>query len=186
MIMENLKSYELMTEFIKSKAEKYKTLDERNAFVESRIYDGYEPTEKEQEEATNNFNARSMEALEGEYRLINFLSRMKLTELNSFASIVRHYSQNKEKEMKELSRCLLPGFIDAESCKKIEYFEKYERPSIKDLLYMIVRQKGKVFGMTDEEAYLYAGREMKNLIYNDILTLDMEELEKKEKTKIRK
>ena len=125
-----------------------------------------------------------MDALEGEYRLINFLGNLKVCDLNSFYDLVKRYSKTKEKEMKELSACLLPDRVDEKSCKRIEYYEKYERPSIKDLLFMIVRQKGKWFGMSDEEAYLYAGREMKNLIDIDVLTLDIEELE--EKIRVRK
>ncbi len=181
--MSNTKSHELMEAFIKAKAEKYKALDERNKYVESRIFDGYNPTLEELNEVTDKFNNCSMNALEGEYRLINFLNCLKVYELNSFYDLVKRYSNERETEMKKLSTCLLPDRIEEESCKKLEYYEKYERPSIKDLLFMIVRQKGKWFGMTDEEAYLYAGREMRNLIDIDVLTIELEDLKELERVR---
>lgn len=183
---ENTKSYELMIDFIKTKAEKYKALDNRNNYVESRIYDGYDPTLEEQKRVTEDFNNCSEECLEREYRLINFLSKLKLSDLNSFYSMVKHYSKNRESEMKELSVYLLPNYVNEKFCKEIEYFEKYERPSIKDLLYMIARQKGKIFGMNNEEALKYASHEMENLIDIDVLTLDLDEIHEMEKQRIRK
>lgn len=181
--MEKNIGYNLMIDFIKAKAEKYKALKERNAFVDKRLYSDYDLTDNEYQEVTNNFNYLSVLSLEGEYRLVNFLSNLKLCDLNTFNDMIKNYSKKREDEIKRLSVNLVLEEEKDKIKSDIEYFEKYERPSIKDLHYMVARQKGKLFGMSNEEAYLYASREMENLIDIDILELDFDKLKEKVRSK---
>lgn len=181
--MRDCKSYELIDTFVKTRAEKYRSLAERNEYVQNRIDGVYKPTREEIDEYNDQFNKCSELALEGEARVNSFINKLKVFELNQFMTLVKKYSKYREKEIDDLSVYMLPSFDEKVPIEKIEYYEMYERPSIKDLIYLIARAKGRLFGMSDEEAFAYASHEMEQLIDIDILGISLGEL--REKVKIR-
>ena len=184
--MNEVKRYELIDSFVKARAEKYRAIEIRNKCVDRKLElgsTGY--SEKEIENVETNINNCNKECLEQEYRLNSFIRNLRIGDLNAFATAVKHYSRDREAEIEKYKEDLnLYGpnlkWEHHLAETKISYYEKYERISIKDLHYVIAREKAEKFGMDRETAKKYASHEIDKLIDIDILADEMPKVRKRD------
>lgn len=166
-------AYELIDEFIKTKALKYRMLENINKCIDDKmIYGDLAFGDDLILEMNSEFDRLNYESTEAEYVLYKYLSDLNVYKLNNFIFLVKLYNKNKEKEMLDLRKYLDSDTQSEEKIKAMEditFYEKYEKRSIKDILYIVMRRKADLFGMKKFESPEYARNEVENLMNLEIL-----------------
>ena len=166
-------AYELIERFIKTKAIKYKMLENINKCIDDKMTYGDLSFGDDLILAMNSeFDKISYNATEAEYLLYKYLGDLNVYKLNSFIFLVKLYNKNKEKEILSLRNYLDSDSQSEERVKAMEdisFYEKYEKRSIKDILYIVMRRKADLFGMHSFESPEYARNEVENLMNLEIL-----------------
>ncbi len=167
------KNFELINKYIHTKALKYKALENINKCIDDKMtYGSLTIGDDLVLEMNNELEKRNYEASEAEYSLYKYLNELNVSGLNSFIFLVKLYNKNKEKEMIELSQYLKTSDNNEEMIKILEliaFYEKYEKRSIKDILYIVMRRKADLFGMRKVESSNYAKDEIEHLMNLEIL-----------------
>ena len=183
--MDKDRRLELIEGFIKANAEKYKAMEIRNKCVDNKINIGSTNlVDSDLQRVENYVDAANKEFLEQDYRFNSFIRTLDIPRLNTFSSLIKKYSNQRELEIEEYRKYIDPlhenSWEGYNAKEEVAYFEKYERLSIKNLLYMIARRKGEKFGMNDEYARKYATCEIDKLIDIDILFDELPKTKKRD------
>lgn len=145
--MEKDNSYEIMVDFVKTRADKYKALEEKNKIIDKSFNRSSVSYCIERAGAVSDFYRLSALAFDKEYQLTNFLDNLDFTGLGYFNDMVNAYGKKREEEIKALSLHLFPESSYETVNQKVEYYEKYEAPSIDDLLFIVARRRYELFGL---------------------------------------
>ena len=165
--------FELIDRFVKTKALKYKALEAKNKCIDDKmVYGDLFYGDDLILEITNDYEKKSIDAAEAEYKLYKYIEGLNIYNLNRFISLVKLYNKNKENEMLELSSYLNSKYhndIKMRAIEKITYYEKFEKISIKNILYIVIRRKADLFGMKSFESMDYARKEVESMFKIEIL-----------------